>query len=212
MKYATRILIPLLVSLILQSGIDVPGISLTEPPSSAPLAPAPTDLEDSDDSMGSAQMETTVTGGTEGQQALLAWAVKQYEKAGLDLPVLQFHLAGNEAECGGNSGLFVLGSTPGRIILCSEERLVFLHEIGHAWAEYNLTDAKQIEYAEQRGMESWNHPDTPWRARGSEDAANTLAWGLVDDPIRGMAPDGPLAQKNSAFRLLTGMDSPRITE
>ena len=44
----------------------------------------------------------------------------------------------------------------------------------------------------------------------SEDAANTLAWGLVDGPISEMIPGGPLAQKNEAFRLLTGGNSPRI--
>ncbi len=212
MKYATRILIPLFVSLILQAGIELPGISRTEPPSSPPPAPMLTSLEDLNDSTDSSGVETTVTGGTEEQRALLAWALKQYENAGLDLPALDFRLTGNEAACGGNSGLFVLGSAPWRIILCSEERLVFLHEIGHAWAEHTLSDSERVDYVERRGMESWNDPDTPWRARGSEDAANTLAWGLVDDPIRGMTPDGPLAQKNLAFRLLTGFDSPRLTD
>jgi hypothetical protein len=196
--------------MVMPAGIELPGIFQTEPPSSTPPAPVHTGLEDRGDSIESSQIDTSVIGGTEEQRALLAWALKQYEKAGLDLPTLQFHLAGDEVECGGNTGLFVLGSTPWRIILCSGERLVFLHEIGHAWAEYTLTESERVEYVEQRGMESWNDPDTSWRARGSEDAANTLAWGLVDDPIRGMAPDGPLAQKNLAFRLLTGVDSPRI--
>lgn len=71
--------------------------------------------------------------------------------------------------------------------------------------------AERSDYVERRGLESWNDPETAWGDRGSEDAADTLAWGLIEDPIVDMLPDGPLAQRNNAFRMLTGIDSPRIS-
>ena len=144
------------------------------------------------------------------QRAVVIWALEQYEDAGLNLPGLQFRLRPDETFCGGNRGFFSHGSEPWLITICTEDRMVFLHEIGHAWAEYTLTTSERSAYVKQRGMESWNDSDTRWGARGSEDAANTLAWGLVDDPIRGMMEDGPIAERNRAFRLLAGIDSPRI--
>jgi hypothetical protein len=208
MKYAARILIPVLASMTLLPGTMPPAISVAQP--SPPAVPSPQLVE-----VGEPAVEptsTTVTGGTEQQRALVAWALQQYENAGLDLPVLQFHLALDPSTCGGNRGFFALGTTPWLITLCTEERIVFLHEVGHAWSAYTLTPSERAEYVEQQEMESWNDPETPWRARGSEDAANILAWGLIDDQIRGMTPDGRLAHKNEAFHLLTGIDSPRITE
>ena len=210
MKYAARLLIPVLISLGLHSGI----VGTPVVPVEAPMVSAATsNAADNAFVAGTpvpAPVANSVNGGTDQQQELLAWALEQYETAGLELPVLQIHLHSDPAACKGNQGLFSSGSTPWKITLCTEERMVFLHEIGHAWSEFNLTEAERADYVEQRDMESWNHPETPWRARGSEDAANALAWGLVDGPISEMIPGGPLAQKNEAFRLLTGGNSPRI--
>jgi hypothetical protein len=205
MKYAARLLLPVLISLGLQSGVVSQVVQTETAPSSYVAVDRPVLVI-----VEPIPLENSTTGGTDQQQELLAWALEQYETAGLELPVLQIHLHSDPAACKGNQGLFSSGSTPWKITLCTEERMVYLHEIGHSWSELNLTEAERAEYVEQRGMESWNDPETPWRARGSEDAANTLAWGLVDDPISEMIPGGPLAQKNDAFRLLTGSDSPRI--
>ena len=206
MKYAARLLLPVLVSLGLQSGVVGSQVVQTETAPSSYVAVDRPVLVIAEP----IPLANSTTGGTDQQQELLAWALEQYETAGLELPVLQVHLHSDPAACKGNQGLFSSGSTPWKITLCTEERMVYLHEIGHAWAALTLTDADRSNYVEQRRMESWNDPETPWRARGSEDAANTLAWGLVDDPISETTPGGPLAQKNDAFRLLTGSDSPRI--
>jgi len=45
-----------------------------------------------------------------------------------------------------------------------------------------------------------------------EDAANTVASVLIDGPIRGIKPNRPPDPREEAFRLLTGVDSPWITE
>lgn len=154
---------------------------------------------------------TSVTGGTDRQRELVASALERYGSAGLDVPALQIHLPVDPEVCGGNRGLFSPSSTPWTITVCTDHPTVFLHEIGHAWSEFNLSDEQRSDYVERRGLESWNDPQTAWNARGSEDAAKVLAWGLVDDPISEMMAGGPLARMNDAFRVLTGNDSPRIT-
>ncbi len=98
---------------------------------------------------------------TDKQQELIAWALYQYEKAGLDLPVLQIHPHSDKTACKGNRGLFGSGSTPWKIMLCADDRVVFLHEMGHVWSEHTLTESERSEYVTQRGMESWNDPETP---------------------------------------------------
>ena len=208
MKYASRILIPVLASISFLPGSAPPDLPVASPltvssPQVGEMGETAVDPEPS-------PTITTVTGGTDQQRELVDWALEQYENAGLDLPVLQFDLSMDPATCKGNGGFFSSGSTPWRITLCTEDRIVFLHEIGHAWSKHTLTPSEQAEYVEFQGLESWNDAETPWQARGSEDAANTLAWGLLDDPIKKMTPDGPLAQRNEAFRLLTGFDSPRL--
>lgn len=160
----------------------------------------------------SSTIETTVAGGSSGQRDAVAWALKRFADIGLDLPALHFDLHPDASACSGNRGFFSPSSTPWTIAVCTDELIVVLHEIGHAWAEHRLTEADRAAYVEARGLESWNDPETPWRARGSEDAANTLAWGLLDTPIRGMPSTGLLVERNRAFVLLTGIDSPRIVD
>jgi hypothetical protein len=205
MKHVTRILIPFVISFGFHTDfarLPVEASATLAPTEHAMEAPA---------AQHEVPLTNPVTGGTVRQQELTAWALEQYESAGLELPVLQIHLSDDPAACKGNRGLFSSGSTPWKITVCTEDQMVYLHEMGHAWSEFNLSDEEMSRYVEERAMESWNDSDTAWGDRGSEDAANTLAWGLVDDPISNMLPDGPLAQLNEAFRMLTGFDSPRIT-
>jgi len=88
--------------------------------------------------------------------------------------------------------------------------MVVLHEIAHAWAQKELTDADRDAYVIAGGFESWNSPGTDWSDRGSEHAADTIAWGLLEHPLAMSIPDGPIAEANAAYRLLTGTDAPRL--
>lgn len=202
MKYIARLLIPVLISLGLQPGVVRSQAVQAEAAASPGLAVAVV--------AESVPIGDTISGGTSFQRELVARALERYATAGLELPLLQVHLHNDPEECNGNRGSFSSGSTPWSITVCTEDELVYLHEIGHAWAELNLSEAERSDYVARRGLESWNDPETAWGDRGSEDAANTLAWGLVDDPIVDMLPDGPLAERNEGFRILTGIDSPRI--
>lgn len=156
--------------------------------------------------------ETTMTGGSDEQRQTMAWALERYSASGLELPLLHIELHSDVSFCGGNRGFFSPSSTPWTIGICTNERSLVLHELGHAWVENTLSEADRASYVRHRGLESWNDPETPWRDRGSEHAANTMAWGLSGTPLRGMPTDGPLAERNAAFQFLTGMTTPRLSE
>jgi len=224
MKQPTRIFLLVLSSLMLQSGVGSPAtgapspiVPSTEdavairptrqevpavPSSSLPGQPTPTGTQPPADG--------TVIGGSAEQRDLVTRALQRYATSGLELPPLQFELHEDTAPCGGNRGFFSPSSEPWTIGLCTAEELPILHEIGHAWAQYGLSDGERAAYVEHQGLVSWNDSETRWRDRGSEDAANTLAWGLLATPLRNMPSEGPLAEKAEAFRLLTGLDPPRI--
>ncbi len=155
------------------------------------------------------QPRTVVFGGTQTQRATADWAIARFEEAGLIVPPLAIHLHSDPAWCKGHRGIFNAGEQ--RVDVCVEEAGVMLHEIAHAWNWVNLTDTQRAEYVRQGGFESWDEPDTPWLDRGSEDAADTISWALLDEPITGFTADGPIARANASYRLLTGMDSPRIS-
>ena len=124
------------------------------------------------------------------------------------VPPVEIHLHQDAAECKGNRGIYNAGSQ--RIDVCVDERLVVLHEIAHAWNHENLSDAQRSEYVAIGDFGSWDEPETPWFDRGSEDAADTIAWALLEEPITSASPDGPIARRNAAFVFLTGSDAPRM--
>ena len=203
MTYAVRTLIALTILISVPWGV--------EGSRSVALPASPASVVEPEKSV----METAAPGpspsmGTERQQELLEWALNRYQSAGLRLPELEFRLHSDREPCGGNQGFLTRDTTPWLIALCTDERFVFLHELGHAWAAFSLTETDKSVYTQRQGLESWNNAHTAWADRGSEDAANTLAWGLLDEPITFLTADGPLAQRNEAFLLLTGIDSPRV--
>ncbi len=152
--------------------------------------------------------ESTVFGGTAEQREIATWAVQRFEDAGLDVPALDIHLHQDLADCKGNRGIYNSGLQ--RIDVCVDQRNVVLHEIAHAWSHENLSAAQRSEYVTVGGFGSWDDPDTPWSNKGSEDAADTIAWALLDEPITTFSADGPIARRAAAYLLLTGNHAPRI--
>lgn len=134
------------------------------------------------------------------------WALRRFDNAGLEVPAIEIHLHAAGDSCGGHRGFF--NPDLMRIDVCVPELRVILHEIAHAWAHDNVDAEARAAYVEYRGLESWNDPDTSWLERGSEDAANTVAWALQDPPLNGFTPDGPIARNHRAYRLLTGSEVP----
>jgi hypothetical protein len=139
------------------------------------------------------------------QFAIAADALERFANHGLDLPPgleIRFH-ADLEA-CGGHMGLATHGGSFERIDLCCTNEFTLMHELAHAWAEHTLTEAQRRAFLEERGLQSWRD-GVPWEERGTEHAAQIVAWGLGDRPIRLMkTPDSGFDRLASGFSLLTG--------
>jgi hypothetical protein len=139
---------------------------------------------------------------------LIEWSVERYETAGLELPPTQVHFS-NEDGCGG----FVGTTIEGRIDLCvrlameaGPQRIV-LHELAHAWAGSNLDEATKDRFDQLRGLSHWADASDTWKRRGSEQAAEIIAWGLGDGTMLPLIDgDTDPAALTEAFRLLTGAD------
>lgn len=130
---------------------------------------------------------------TDVERELVEWAQARFADAGMELPddlVITFH---RDAEpCEGNHGTYRTG-TPDRVRICRnhddaviEDRLrrhALLHELAHAWTDHHLADERRAAFLELRGAESWNDRTDDWHDRGTEQAAEIIAWGLLDQQI-----------------------------
>jgi hypothetical protein len=77
-----------------------------------------------------------------------------------------------------------------------------LHELAHAWANLNLSDEAKLAFSSFRNVR-WNDHSDPWRERGTEHAAEMIAWALADErySIRWESTQDGVSV--SDFRLLT---------
>ena len=120
----------------------------------------------------------------EEQLELAIWALGRFEEAGLELPSLTIYLHSNKAECSGGNGY--LTDLPGgeyEIHSCGNE-FTLLHELGHAWDMHILDDETKDEFLESESTEAttWRNSEN-WFLAGGEHAANTIAWGLMEERI-----------------------------
>src|SRR5262245_31410200 len=141
-------------------------------------------------------------------EAALDWALHRFRSAGLrNLPPLEIHLHRSKDACNGGLGLYYLN----RIDLCTKDssepyaRKYALHEIAHAWTETNVEAGALHRFMDLRRVEAWNDKRFPWKERGTEQAAEIIAWGLGDGEIAPLLPE-PLKPDALAglYELLTG--------
>ncbi|NNC91335.1 MAG: hypothetical protein HKN80_02460, partial [Acidimicrobiia bacterium] len=112
--------------------------------------------------------------------------------------------------CGGYKGLYSSGENTPRLDLCTSgrtpiaERLI-LHELGHAWVHHNLTDSQRQAFVTLQDLPAWTGATLDWGDRGSEQAAEILAWGLQETsrPPRSIPNNDP-ESLTTAFHQLTG--------
>lgn len=156
------------------------------------------------------EISTTVVGGTLLERQLVHSTLVQFTDLGLELPVMGIKLHQDSAPCNGNSGTFSSNTSPWVVNVCQIDGWVVRHELGHAWTAWNLNESDRDRYLMKWEFESWASPETPWRHRASEHAADTIAWGLVRDPLGCYAADGPIAARVAAFRDLVGIEPPRL--
>lgn len=150
---------------------------------------------------------------TEEEVDLAMWARTRYELAGLPLPSVAVEFPAHADTCGGNTGVAVHGGRKPRIVLCTSGvpetavKKALLHELAHVWAHASLEPDIRQAFMRQRGLDAW--ANGPWVERGSEHAAEIIAWGLMDRELVMLTlPDHDPANLATGYRLLTGYAPP----
>jgi len=207
----------LLVSSIALVAIGVPAAHLTvaapaQPPSSGAAvvpatvaAPAPGEIIPAVDHVGFVDMPPEFV-------VLANWATGLFDEAELELPPLRFIYHGvDEQECGGYPGHHVVEGDVSVIELCRDEinlpvKVLVIHEIAHAWARHSLTDERRDAFQAVRGWDHWHdYEAAAWYENGTEQAAEIMVWGLLDQPIKIMRiNDASCDQLDAGYRALTG--------
>ncbi|MFO7548750.1 MAG: hypothetical protein R6X29_07790 [Acidimicrobiia bacterium] len=190
-----RIILPLVLAMGLGLGGNAEGLAPSgEPPASPVILEGAVDPD---------------------QQRLVDWAIGRYVAAGLELPPVIIAFSPTDGPCDGNPGLF-RDHPAAHIDLCpsgpldeTAARKTILHELAHAWTDAFLSADDRREFMALRGLDVWSGPAAPWELRGTEHAAEALAWALFDGELRmvTIADAGP-DDLAAAYRRLTGEDPP----
>jgi hypothetical protein len=154
--------------------------------------------------------------------ALVDWAFARFETADLSEPaVLRIVFGAGTPGCEDLGGWAVTGEGTGEITVCLEEsricrhlvddaaftiaaRMCILHELSHLWLSQHVAEPVAEEFMDLSGAQSWRDPDVPWAERGVEQAADTIAWGLLGETIEILGgPMPPCELLHDGFRILT---------
>lgn len=154
---------------------------------------------------------------------LVRWALGRFERAGLAVPApTRVSFPPSERCRRAASGLAVDTGDGVQVQLCfgtealgpgaaSNAPFTLLHELGHVWAAQNLAEGERAAFVAWRGLEAWRDPEAGWAEQGSEHAAETIAWGLMDHPVDvARLPDAGCDRLSEGFHMLTGLE-PLIT-
>ena len=104
-------------------------------------------------------------------------ALGRFETAGWPLDNLEIRTLDTEG-CDGHAGVHFMEDDHHVIEVCADTDWVLYHELGHVWSALYLDDAGRRAWVELRGLDSWS--DAPYDERGTEHAANIIAFGLTD--------------------------------
>ena len=143
---------------------------------------------------------------------LARWSVELFHEAGLELPPIRFTHHGDAlAPCAGREGLHRHIDGLSTIEICTTDAgrttlWLVLHETAHAWAAHDLDEGRKAEFKTLRGWEHWRSFNTiPWHENGTEQAAEIIAWGLVDRPFGVVSiHDHSCDALDAGYRTLTG--------
>ena len=144
--------------------------------------------------------------------ALAEWALTRFDRAGLVLPPLVISFHDDRPGCGGNFGLYRSGA-PAQVDICGfnwdrfvvTAKMTMLHELAHAWIGHALTETAREGFLDLRGLRNWGDDEFPWEEQGSEQAAEIIAWALMDaDLDLTRFRDANPAALSEAYRHLTG--------
>ena len=143
------------------------------------------------------------------REEMLDWAIKRYRAADLQVPAIDVYFHTDSGGCGGYLGF----TKNGRVDLCirlameGQPQRIMLHELAHAWAEVELDDETRTAFIELRALGGWNVTAEDHKDRGTEQAAEIIAWGLGESaPQPFISGDTTPAALADGFRLLTGVE------
>lgn len=143
------------------------------------------------------------------QESIARWALMRFARAGLALPPVTIRTNGSKHACGGNAGVSRVVEGTRVIETCTNARWTLLHELAHAWAADNLTSAERAAFVEVQGLSGWTGPDIDWGDRGTEQAADLVAWALLDSiHIPGNVWRGSVVKMQATYEMLTGQPLP----
>ncbi|MGA9598334.1 MAG: hypothetical protein WBV06_19420 [Acidimicrobiia bacterium] len=189
--------------------------------------PVPVDEQVSGSVTANDGTEITIVNGTPELERLLEWGLGRFEATGLPAPRLASATFAPVPACASAPGLVTeTVKDKADLILCTDAyeaclpdrasctdfqpsvRLGMLHELGHAWLLENLSAKTESEFLALNDLSSWGDPAQPWHRRGAEQAAETMAWGLLEQPISLFRIGNPPCDTIAAgFELLTGTAS-----
>jgi hypothetical protein len=159
----------------------------------------------------------TVAPGTSAEQlGHVEWALARFERAGIRLPSLEIQFYASYEDCKMRQGLMRISNGSITVLQCEREapdiRRSLLHELVHVWdlGTDLVKDDRRMRFMALRGVTAWNDPADEWPHQGVEQAAEVVAWGLMERPApipsrvgsTGPQDDSSLA---TAFTALTGV-------
>ena len=165
-----------------------------------------------------------IVNGSPAQHELVRWALERFQTARLVSPrVATIAFPPTKLCSGSQDGAFALvHPTAARVDICLGEDNVcsdstcatvnpyaqrsLLHELGHVWEHQNVDDDTRRTFLDNRGLLAWADSEAPWNERGNEQAAEAIAWGLMDHPITTMIPTALPEELSAGFHLLTGTE------
>jgi hypothetical protein len=158
-------------------------------------------------------IDITYTDVPPAQVELFDWALGLFAESGLALPPVDVVGHRTEAACLGRRGAHWHEHGRSRIHLCTSdsgplEEFMVLHELGHAWDRHALSPARRDAFLALRGLSEWRNGDPDrWLDRGAEHAAEIIAWGVIDRPVRILRlHDNSCADLLIGYLVLTGTE------
>jgi hypothetical protein len=140
----------------------------------------------------------TVQAGSE----LVSFALDRFESQGLDLRGVRIEFRPSPVHCDGKTGYYTIET--GIVTMCSRDEKTLFHELAHHWAYSNLSAEERDAFSDSIGLSAWNDQTQAWDRRGTERAAEIIAWALMERaPTIRFIEDGSL---EPVFRLLTISD------
>jgi hypothetical protein len=165
----------------------------------------------------------TFCNSTPGLESLVEWGVERFSSAGLDPPpVTELSFTSHSECCDDVQGTSTLDESGYEVLLCLDEnaaceddrcrtfrfraRRALLHEFAHVWLAANLDDQDRAHFTGHVGLTTWFDPNAAWSDRAVEHAAETITWGLLDEPFAPIFIGRPSNfELTRDFRLLTGV-------